>query len=275
MSDELPAFRPERQRKIIFRGKEITTADLKDGKGYVSIRSLCDAFGLDARAQRKRLLRQKSYYQPYTVMIVLDTAGGPQPSLCLVSSAVPMFISGVELERVDNPDARELLLAFLDEVHVVLAEHFGISERGEMQFLRQSVARMVAEQEAFEEAISKKVEAELAEIRRAHEEKVTQIREAFAGLRQQVVKLEGVAGPKARLTPEQMGQLRELVATLGGLMQENGVPKPYPGIYMDITRLTGVSRTQDIRQEDFPEALAFLERQIETLSRKRPAAAAD
>ena len=274
MTDEMPAFRPERQRKISFRGKEITTADLKDGKGYVSIRSLCDAFGLDPRPQRKRLLRQKGYFQSSTAMIVLDTPGGAQPMLCLMSLAVPMFLTGVELDRVDDPEARELLLAFLDEAQTVLAEHFGISERGEMQFLRQSVARMVAEQEAFEENLSKKVDAELAEIRRAHEEKVTQIREAFSGLRQQVTRLEQVAGPKARLTPEQMGQLRQLVATLGGLMQENGVPKPYPGIYMDITRLTGVSRTEDIRQEDFPEAVAFLERQIETLSRKRPAAAA-
>ena len=48
--------------------------------------------------------------------------------------------------------------------------------------------------------------------------------------------------------------------------------KPYPGIYMDITRLTGVSRSEDIRQEDFAEVVAFLERQVETLSRVRPAA---
>ena len=42
-----------------------------------------------------------------------------------------------------------------------------------------------------------------------------------------------------RLNPEQLGQLRQIVATLGTLLQEKGVPKPYPGIYMDITRLTG------------------------------------
>lgn len=270
MSDEMPAFHPEQQRKILFRGREIVTADLRDGKGYVSLRSLCDAFGLDPRAQRKRLLRQQGYFQSYTAMILIDTAGGPQPALCLMASAVPIFLTGVELERVENPETRELLLAFLDEVHTVLAEHFGISERGEMQFLRQSVARMVAEQEAFEEALTKKVDAELAEIRRTHEEKVHQIRDAFANLRQQVTRIEQTAGPKARLTPEQMGQLRQLVATLGTLMQENGVPKPYPGIYMDITRLTGVSRSEDIRQEDFAATVAFLERQIETLSRKRP-----
>lgn len=272
MTDEMPAFRPERQRKIVFRGKEISTADLKDGKGYVSVRSLCDAFGLDPRAQRKRLQRQQGYFQPYTAVILMDTAGGPQSSLCLMASAVPLFLTGVELERVDNAETRDLLLAFLNEAHTVLAEHFGISERGEMQFLRESLARMVAEQELFEETISKKVEAELADLRRSQEEKVQQIRDAFGNLRQQMTRLEQVSGPKVRLNPEQLGQLRQIVATLGTLMQENGVPKPYPGIYMDITRLTGVSRSEDIRMEDFPTVITFLEKQVETLSRKRPAA---
>lgn len=262
---EPSVFKPINERKLVFRGKEILTADLKDGKGYVSLRSLCDAFGLDQRAQRRRLLRQQSYFAPYTASILITTAGGPQPSLCLMASAVPLFLTGVELERIQDEQTRSLLTAFLDEAHTVLAEHFGISERGEILFLRESIMRMVAEQEAFEEALTKKVEAELAELRRAQEEKVDQIRVAFGNLRQQVNRLEAHAGPKARLTPEQMGQLRQLVATLGGLLQERGVPKPFPGIYMDITRLTGVSRSEDIRQEDFGEVVAFLEAQIKRL----------
>ncbi len=266
MTDETPVFRPERERRLAFRGKEIATADLRDGKGYISVRSLCEAFGLDPRAQRKRLMRQQGYFEPYTATILMTTPGGPQPTLCLMASAAPLFLTGVELERVESEEARELLKAFLDEAHTVLAEHFGISERGEMQFLRQSVARMVAEQELFEEMISKKVEAELAELRQAHEEKVQQIREAFGNLRQQVTRLEAVAGPKVRLTPEQLGQLRQLVAALGALLQERGEAKPYPGIYMDITRLTGVSRSEDIRQEDFGMVVEFLERQIRALT---------
>jgi len=276
MPIESPVFRPERERKLAFRDKEIATADLKDGKGYVSVHSLCDAFGLDQRAQRKRLMRQQSYFESYTVTILMETAGGPQPTLCLMASAVPLFLTGVELERVQDEEARQLLTAFLDEAHTVLAEHFGISERGEIQFLSDSVARMVAEQEKFEEALSKKVEAELVEIRKAHEEKVQQIRDAFSNLRQQVTRLEAVAGPKVRLSPEQLGQLRQLVATLGTLLQESGVSKPYPGIYMDITRLTGVSRSEDIRQEDFAEVVTFLEQQIQALtqsgSKSKPAA---
>lgn len=270
MTEEMPAFRPLRERTLLFHGRPILTADLKDGKGYVAVRSLCEAFGLDARAQRKRLMRQQGYFEPFTATILLSTSGGPQPNLCLMASAVPLFLTGVELERVQNEEARALLRAFLDEAHMVLAEHFGISERGELQFLRESVARMVAEQEAFEDQIAKKVEAELAEVRRAHDEKVQQIREAFSGLRQQITRLEGISGPKARLTPEQLGQLRLLIATLGSLLQERGTSRPYPGIYMDITRLTGVSRSEDIRQEDFSTVVDFLNRQIQSLTQPAP-----
>ncbi len=268
MPDEISVFRPVHERKLRFRGKEIITADLKDGKGYVSVHSLCEAFGLNAGAQRKRLARQQGYFEPFTATILLSTSGGAQPALCLMASAVPLFLTGVELERVEGEEPRQLLKAFLDEAHTVLAEHFGISERGELQFLRESIARMVAEQETFEERLSKKVEAELADLRRTHDEKVQQIREAFSGLRQQVTRLEAVAGPKARLTPEQLGQLREVVATLGSLLQESGVAKPYPGIYMDITRLTGVSRSEDIRQEDFNSVVEFLEGQVRALASK-------
>jgi hypothetical protein len=245
----------------------IATADLRDGQGYVSIRSLCAAFGLDQRAQRKRLMRSQNFFEPYTATILMTTPGGPQPSLCLMGSVVPMFLAGVELERVKDPEAHALLKAFMEEAHIVLAEHFGLSERGELNFLRESVARMVSEQENFEENLAKKVEAELNELRRAHDEKVQQIREAFGDLRQQVTRIEAVAGPRARLTPEQLGQLRTSTATLGALLQERGVAKPYPGIYMDITRLTGVSRSEDIRQEDFSMVIAFLENQVAALTK--------
>jgi len=266
LPEQKNTFYPERERKLLFRDKEIVTADLRDGRGYVTVRSLCEAFGLDQRSQRKRLMRQQGYFEPYTATIMITTPGGPQPTLCLMASMVPVFLTGVELDRVTNPQAREMLRAFLDEAHIVLAEHFGISERGEIQFLRESVARMVAEQELFEEQLLKKVDAELAEIRRSHEDKVQQIRTAFGNLRQQVTRLEEMSGPRARLSPEQMGQLRQTVTTLGTLLQQRSVARPYPGIYMDITRLTGVSRTEDIRQEDFGRVIEFLEAQIRTLN---------
>jgi hypothetical protein len=268
MTKPLKTFKPEQERSILFRGKEIATADLRDGKGYVSVRSFCDAFGLDQRAQRRRLQRKKSFFEPFTATILISTPGGPQPTLCLDAFAFPSFLVGIDLDRIQSDEARDLIEAFQLESAAVLAEHFGISERGEINFLRESINRMIAEQEFFEETISKKVEEELAAIRRAHESKINEIREAFGSLRQQVKRIDAVAGPKARLTPEQLGQLRLTVSTLGALLQEEGVPKPYPGIYMDITRLSGVSRSEDIRQEDFVDIIEFLENQIRILNAK-------
>ncbi len=269
MADLTKVFVPLQERSILFRGKEIATADLKDGKGYVSIRSFCDAFGLDQRAQRRRLQRKKSFFEPFSATILLTTPGGPQPTLCLDAFAFPSFLVGIDLDRIQSDDAREILETFQMESAAVLAEHFGISERGEINFLRASISRMVVEQEVFEEMISKKVDEELAAIRLAHDEKVNEIREAFGNLRQQVKRIDAIAGPKARLTPEQLGQLRVTVSTLGSLLQEQGVPKPFPGIYMDITRLSGVSRSEDIHQEDFSDIIDFLENQIRILTTKK------
>ena len=81
---EMPSMplSPLQERKILFRGKEIQTADLPDNQGYVFFNSLCDAFGLDRRGQRQRLERQGSYFGDYTALITLSTPGGPQATLC-------------------------------------------------------------------------------------------------------------------------------------------------------------------------------------------------
>jgi hypothetical protein len=179
-------FEPQSERKLKFREKEIYTADLKDGRGYVSLNSLCDAFGLDRRGQRQRLKRQQGYFEPFTATIKLKTGGGAQPTLCLTASAVPLFLTGIQLERVENAEARELLSVFLDEAHIVLAEHFGISERGEIDFLREAVSQMVSEQDGFERGLEKKVERELEALRKEHKEKINQIRQAFGSLREDV-----------------------------------------------------------------------------------------
>ena len=101
-------FYPQREGSILFQGKEIATAVLKDGQGYVSIRSLSNALGLDPRAQRKRLMRQQNFFAPYTAEIMITTPGGPQAALCLDARTVPMFLTGIELERVQDPEAHAL-----------------------------------------------------------------------------------------------------------------------------------------------------------------------
>jgi hypothetical protein len=69
-----------------------------------------------------------------------------------------------------------------------------------------------------------------------------------------------------RISPEQLGQLRQTVMVLGELMIRSGESKrPWPAIYTDITIQFGFARSEDITQEAFPQVLAFLDRQVQAL----------
>jgi len=253
---------PLREGEVPFRDRVLRTVTLVDQQGYVTLNSLCDAFGLDRKGQKQRMTRS-SYWMQYAVQIQVTTAKGLRPTWCLAAIAVPVFLTGVDVERVQHPDSREMIEAFLDEAMEVLAEHFGISEKAEMRFMRSAVARMVAEHEDSQGRL-KKVEAEVAEFRQAHEEKVSQIRAAFGDLRQQVNKIAMVSGPKARLTPEQVGQLRQAAENLALVMIEKaGIARPYPSIYGDIVRITGVSRIEDIPQGDLERVLGWISRRVQ------------
>lgn len=260
------ALEPEKEGHLTFMGKKIRTATLPSGQGFVVLKSLCEAFDLAYTGQRQRLYRT-DIFRRYSALVSMQTeTRGRQASLCLSAFAVPAFLMGVETARVASDTAREMLEAFQEEGMIVLAEHFGLSERGEIRFLRESVARMTIEQQAFEDQVVKNVEKELAADRQAREEKIQQIRDAFSKLREQIRVLEKSAGPKTRITPEQLGQLRQTVMVLGELMIRAGESKrPWPAIYTDIMLHFGFARSEDITQEAFPQVLAFLDRQAHAL----------
>ena len=257
------ALEPKSEGEFKFQGRVIKTAAMPNGQGYVVLRSLCEAFDLSLSGQRQRLYRT-TIFREYSSLVYINTPGGRQPLLCLSAFAVPAFLMGVETQRVANDETRQMLEAFQEEGMVALAEHFGLSERGEIRFLRETISRMVVEQEAFEAQMVKNVSAELAADRQVREEKIQQIRDAFTKMREQIRNIERVAGPKTRITPEQLGQLRQTVMILGELMIRSGESKrPWPAIYTDITIQFGVARSEDITQEAFPQVLAFLDRQVQ------------
>jgi hypothetical protein len=255
------ALEPASEGELLFQERKIKTVTMSNGQGFVVLRSLCEAFDLDYNGQRQRLYRT-TIFRDHSTLIRVSTAGGRQAQVCLSAFAAPAFLMGVETSRVTNDSTRLLLDVFQEEGMIVLAEHFGMSERGEIRFLRESVVRMTLEQEAFEEQVIKNVDRELAADRATREEKIQQIREAFAHMREQIRTLEKIAGPKQRITPEQLGQLKQTVMVLGELMIRSGENKrPWPAIYTDIMLHFGFARSEDITQEAFPQVIAFLDRQ--------------
>ncbi|HMN14098.1 MAG TPA: phage antirepressor N-terminal domain-containing protein, partial [Bellilinea sp.] len=176
-------YEPEAQDEIPFRGRQLIAAKLADGQGYVSLNSVAAAFGITRQALFARLNRKNDWFSPYIARIRLQTAGGPQAMVCMNAVALPLFLAGTSLESVKDPEARSVLAAFLTEARDVLAEHFGITERGEMDFMRVTMARLVAERQAEDRGLEGRakqsyVDEQIAQVRREHEEKIEQIRKA-------------------------------------------------------------------------------------------------
>jgi hypothetical protein len=265
---ENTVYEPETQDEIPFRGRQLIAAKLADGQGYVSLNSVASAFGITRQALFARLNRKNDWFSPYIARIRLQTGGGPQAMVCMNAVALPLFLAGTSLESVKDPEARAVLLAFLTEARDVLAEHFGITERGEMDFMRVTMARLVAEREAEDRGLEGRakqsyVDEQIAQVRREHEEKIEQIRKAYSDLRTQI---KAAAPSPERLTPEQVGQVSNTVRALGYLLQERGVNNPYPRVYASIWRLAGVGTTERIPQSKFEEIMTWMEKQIQILS---------
>ena len=269
------AFIPEQVDTISIRDKNLVTARLKDGQGYVTLLSLSDAFGV-TRSSLTQRLKRNSYYDPYTCRIMIDTKGGPQEQLCINASAVPLFLSGASLDAIKDPEKRLQLEVFINECQDVLAEHFGTSEKGEMTFLRQTVSRLMIEREYENQAAQESVDGvlpadvrapksyvdqKLAEIQKAHEEKLEEVRTAFVDLRKAV--RANTQEPRVeRLTPEEVHQVNASVRHLGFLLQERGVLNPFPTIYFNLFRMAGVGATERIKRTDFEMSMDWIERQI-------------
>lgn len=260
------ALTPEKESVVVFRGREIRTATMSSGQGFVSLRSLCDAFEINYRSQQRRVA-QTELFKGNSAYIRLTSPGGSQPALCLYAFAVPAFLMGVDTARLASDEAREIITAFQQEGMIVLAEHFSLSERGELEFLRESLARMVIQQDRFEAQLTdsvKDVNQAVQSERQAREEKVQQIRDAFGQMRDELRVLKQVMGPQKRITPEQVGALREMVMVLGQFMIRAGESnRPWPAIYSDITLQFGFSKVEDITQEAYPRVETFLDQQIQ------------
>lgn len=91
-------------------GSDVLAVRVTTGEIYVSIRSLCAALGLDSTGQIQRI-RRRQVLAEMLQTIVVPTAGGNQPLVCLDLEGLPLWLAGVEEKRVRN-DLRERLMAY-------------------------------------------------------------------------------------------------------------------------------------------------------------------
>ena len=109
-----------------------------DGQVLVSLRRVCEALGLDADTQRRKLAAKP--WACTVIMTVHDTTGRAQPATLVALKSLPMWLANIDESRVD-PRVAFKLRQFQLEAHDVLAAHFagmGSGRRAEMISVRPS-----------------------------------------------------------------------------------------------------------------------------------------
>lgn len=99
-------------------------AVLRDGKPYVSVRSICEALSVDFQSQRHRIKRHPVLEQGVVVMTT-PSPGGPQQTVLLPLDLLNGWLFGITAARVRDADKRQRLVQYQRECFKVLARHFG------------------------------------------------------------------------------------------------------------------------------------------------------
>ena len=78
-----------------------------DGRIYTAISQMCDALGLDAQAQRRRMERHAILSKGVKGVANLATPGGIQSAYVLRTDLVPLWLSGVRVSGRQRRTARK------------------------------------------------------------------------------------------------------------------------------------------------------------------------
>jgi hypothetical protein len=112
---------------VPFVGGDLEAVRDIDGAVWVVARRVCEAIGLSADAQRRRLQAQP--WARTTMTVVRDSAGREQEAFMVHLDTLPMWLATVDAGRVDA-DVAARLVRFQLEARDALARHFARGSGG-------------------------------------------------------------------------------------------------------------------------------------------------
>ncbi len=117
------ALIPIEQRSIDFYGDDLTAVRANDGRVYAGLTQMCNALGVDAQGQRRRIERHAVLDKGLKGVDNLSTPGGTQSGYVLRVDLIPLWLSGIRVSAVKE-ELRAKLEKYQEEAAAVLWEAF-------------------------------------------------------------------------------------------------------------------------------------------------------
>lgn len=110
------------QKLVKLYDDELLAVKAEDSQVYVSVNQMCDALGIAAPMQRRRIRDHEILSEGYVLGSIL-TEGGKQQAALLRVDLVPLWLIGIQINSV-REDIRPKLKLFVQRAANVLAEAF-------------------------------------------------------------------------------------------------------------------------------------------------------
>lgn len=242
------------QRTLDFYGDILTAVRANDNRIYAGLTQMCNALGLDAQGQRRRLERHTVMSKGLKGVDNLSTPGGIQSGYVLRADLVPLWLSGIRVSAVKE-EIRAKLEHFQEEAAAVLWEAFQegrlTTEPGFEDLLEQNTDAVQAYKMAT--AIVKLAKQQIllegrlgdSELRLENvEERLTTLEEQLSG--QDVI------------TEAQASQLSQAVKAVAITLGKSTGRNEFGACYGEIYRRFNIASYRQLPRSKFEEAMAFL-----------------
>jgi hypothetical protein len=262
---------PLTPRTVSFYGDDLIAVEHADGTIYTLFARLCENLGLRREAQVRRVQRH-TVLQEGLITLTVQTAGGPQSAQFLRLDLLPLWLSGVQAERVKEA-IREQLVRYQREAAQALWQAFRhqivVDETAPTTQAAPLAIQQLQQIAEMGRAIAAMAEQQI-EIQRQQQALSTRLDRAgqvVRGMQQQIGdihvrlgEIEERVHPGAFITETQANEVSLKVKALAeALTSKDKAKNHYQGIFGELYRRFGVASYKLIRQEQYVTVLAFLD----------------
>jgi len=280
---------PREQRHVLIEGEDVLAAWIGERDIYIPLRPMCEALGIVARAQITRIKRDDVMAERLR-SLRLDTPGGSQTVQALHLEAVPLWLAGLEPNRVKEelrPRLRTFKRWVREKVWDAFAAEMGwapaspptmvdptLMSLQQVAELGRALMSMAEQQMAFQEAITV-VHATLS----GHEQRLA-VQEGRMDRAAQVMgeTIREVRALKSRLDPdnvitdEQAAELQETIKTIAEELTRQSAATGqqknyYASLFSELHRRFRVSTYKNLTIEKYEHAMTWLRDYDDALGR--------
>ncbi len=254
------------QKLVKLYNDELLAVKAGDNQVYVSINQMCEALGISAPMQRRRVRSHEILSEGYALGMVM-TEGGKQQAAMLRVDLVPLWLIGIQINSV-REDVRPKLKLFIQRAADVLAEAFQEGRLTADPAFEDLLAGNTPAAQAYKMAVA------IMKMARQQLMLETQLDTHATQLLEHEQRLEAIESqlgtPEQCVTPEQAMQISQAVKAVAHELGKRTKRNEYGGVYGELYRRYGVNSYKALPKRKFDDALNWLNEWLQSLISDTP-----